>query len=309
MSNNPNAISLLKKYQNIFTSNHCNSNYFEKLHSELIHFYYQYSELNRKEQFIDIIRKSEAFKFFLEEPITYHSYNRPRGYAGDAELIDYLYRLKSPKPSTSHMGKELFAEILNSSICHSVRWRALNLSNKINDFFYDKKKLINILALASGHLRELNYIKDFESKIEKFYAIDQDQESNSEAIRSLPYKNLIITKDSIMSIIKGKYKPPLLLDFIYSAGLFDYLNDKVATRLISICFGFLKPGGKLLIANFAPGIIEQAYMEAFMDWHLIYRDEIQMTKLTSEILNENISKIDMYRDPKGNVVYMEIIRT
>lgn len=64
----------------------------------------------------------------------------------------------------------------------------------------------------------------------------------------------------------------------------------------------------MLIANFAPGLTEQAYMEAFMDWHLIYRNESEMEALLKEIPHTEIDSIKMYRDPMGNVVYMEVRR-
>ncbi len=41
-------------------------------------------------------------------------------------------------------------------------------------------------------------------------------------------------------------------------------------------------GGMLLIANFTPDSHGRGYMEAFMDWQLIYRDESQLYSLAAE---------------------------
>jgi cyclopropane fatty-acyl-phospholipid synthase-like methyltransferase len=43
-------------------------------------------------------------------------------------------------------------------------------------------------------------------------------------------------------------------DLIYSAGLYDYLEKKVATKLTDRLFELLAPGGYLLLTNFLPSI-------------------------------------------------------
>ncbi|HNR06229.1 MAG TPA: class I SAM-dependent methyltransferase [Saprospiraceae bacterium] len=197
---------------------------------------------------------------------------------------------------------------MESSACQSVRWRALHLAEKIDEVHQSNQKRINILSLASGHLRELHYVRDFDQKVERFYGIDQDPRSNEEARRSLPYLQLDIREESILNVIREKYKPNRPLDFIYSAGLFDYLNDKVAQKLITSSFRLLAPGGRILVANFAPDLVEQAYMEAFMDWYLIYRDENQMEALAEDLPISQVGEVKTYRDAMGNVVYLQIIK-
>lgn len=276
------------------------------LHKKLTQLYQYHIQENDKNGFIRACQEHELLDILMQEPVTYRSFNKPRGYSGDAELIDYLYRLKGPGSQDSYLGRELFADILESSICQSVRWRAKYLADKIEEIYQVKGKPLHVLSIASGHLRELHYIQNFGQKVNRLYAIDQDPLSNEEARRSLPYKQLHFQQDSVLCLVRKKFKPETLLDFIYSAGLFDYLPDKLAERLITASFELLAPGGKLLIANFTPGLIEQAYMEAFMDWHLIYRDESQMNQLVCGIPEKSIKSQNLYRDPEGNVVYMEI---
>ena len=271
--------------------------------------YLGYYELHgKKDVFIKICRKHPFRKTLMEDPYTRRSVQKPRGYAGDAGLIDYLYRVAGPEPEDTYNGREIFAKFMESSACRSVRWRAYHLAEKIDTIHSLHQRPIHILSLASGHLRELNFIRDFNMKIAGFYAIDQDALSNAEARRSLPYPQLNIRQESILCLIAGKFRPAVPPDFIYSAGLFDYLNDKLASRLLARSFDFLSPGGTLLVANFAPGLVEQAYMEAFMDWHLIYRGEKQMEDLLKEIPGAQIREVKLYRDPMENVVYMEVIK-
>jgi extracellular factor (EF) 3-hydroxypalmitic acid methyl ester biosynthesis protein len=91
-------------------------------------------------------------------------------------------------------------------------------------------------------------------------------------------------------------------DLIYSAGLFDYLTDAVAEKLVASMAAMLKPGGKLLIGNFAPSCCGRGYMELFLDWKLIYRNADQLRNLFGD---ERVHDTKSFLDPHGNVVYVE----
>lgn len=60
-------------------------------------------------------------------------------------------------------------------------------------------------------------------------------------------------------------------DFLFCAGLFDYLADEPAQRLLKLFWERLAPGGRVLIGNFAPHNPTRAYMEWLGNWYLLYR--------------------------------------
>ena len=45
----------------------------------------------------------------------------------------------------------------------------------------------------------------------------------------------------------------------------------------------LRPGGTLLVGNCTPDCRDIGYMQAIMDWRLLYRDEAQMRSLASHV--------------------------
>jgi extracellular factor (EF) 3-hydroxypalmitic acid methyl ester biosynthesis protein len=83
---------------------------------------------------------------------------------------------------------------------------------------------------------------------------------------------------SVRHILARKLRPGTF-DFEYAAGPYDYLADNVAQALAARMFEMVKPGGSMLIPNFAPQVRDRAYLETFMDWNLIYRDEYEMAQL------------------------------
>jgi len=244
-------------------------------------------------------------KLILQEPMTKHSFQKPRGYSGDATLIDYMYKLKSCSLDDSYLGREIYGCISSAGSVAAVRWRANHIAQSIEAFQQKQGRKIDVISVASGHLRELGYIKNADEKISRFVCIDQDVQSNQE-VRSAyhKYSFLEIIDSSINYIIKNKLADQKF-DFIYSSGLFDYLNDKVASKMIERLYGNLREGGEMIIPNFLKGISEKAYMETFMKWNLIYRNEEDMRALISDLDIPN-SKQEIYYDDMKKVVYLKI---
>ena len=68
-------------------------------------------------------------------------------------------------------------------------------------------------------------------------------------------------------------------DFVYCAGLFDYLSDKVCARLLQYFAARTNVGGTVLVTNVHSSNPQKISMEHLLEWHLIYRDEGQLESL------------------------------
>lgn len=245
-------------------------------------------------------------KLIFQDPCTFRSYSKPEGYAGDAHLIDFIYRLSTFSNGTSSLGRQLFTANTSSSSTESVRWRASHLADLIEETFENKGSRIKVLSVASGRCRELSLVADAPSKIERFVCLDQDEVSNEIVRKNHPEKFMYVHDESILFLLKNGLGTQTF-DFIYSAGLFDYLEPRVASKLIQSLYRNLDESGHMLIPNFAPGLLEQGYMETYMDWKLIYRTEEEMMEL-AELAGISADKVSLYRDPMFNVIYMKIVK-
>ena len=88
--------------------------------------------------------------------------------------------------------------------------------------------------------------------------------------------------------------------------MLDYLTDDVARALLGRLWSAVRPGGRLVVANFADDSRERGYMEAFMDWWLIYRSESDLRSLASTLGGATIT---VFRDPTGRTVWLEARRS
>ena len=248
------------------------------------------------------LRPHPVFPYTQMDILVRRSFNKPRGYAGDAAMLDYIYHHPSthfeiaslPRPVQSAM-----QFTTNSPASRAVRNRAFLLAHEI-DAIAARTPNAEILSLACGHLREAASIT---ANLKRFVAIDQDTESLKEITRN--HSGIEAREGSVKTVI-AKGRELGQFDFVYAAGLYDYLNDKVAARLLQALFDRLKPGGKLWIANFMPDIVDRGFMEAYMDWWLIYRDERDMMKL-AEALPANATA-ETFVEHEQNIVFLEAVR-
>ena len=133
------------------------------------------------------------------------------------------------------------------------------------------------------------------------------RKSLEEAESSLPDWSLEAVQGSIRRLISGRENLGTF-DLIYSLGLFDYLEVAPARQLVGALFEMLKPGGRLVVANFLP-MQSAAYMEAFMDWHLIYRTPEQLISLADSTPESCTRGLQFLLEPSGTVGLLDLQRS
>ncbi|HJT24969.1 MAG TPA: class I SAM-dependent methyltransferase, partial [bacterium] len=118
-----------------------------------------------------------------------------------------------------------------------------------------------------------------------------------------------MTKKSVNHILKETFKtsgppPEKEYDFIYCAGLFDYLEDRICKKLMDYFYERLAPGGLLLSTNVTPSNPLINTMESLLEWHLIYRDAEGMAKLRPELAPEGSCEIS--KEVTGINIFLEV---
>jgi SAM-dependent methyltransferase len=257
----------------------------------------------------ETILKHKIADALFQCPLTRRSNQKPRGYAGDAELLDHIYGLGAAvsAPHPASLAGQIYFYTVNSPACRAVRRRREILAEEIDAIAQrTAPRKAEILSIACGHLREIELTAAAAAgSIGRFVALDQDDESLSVIDNAYAAFGVEATKGTVRNIISKKIAFENF-DFVYAAGLFDYLADPIAMRLIERMFGFLRPGGRMLIANFTPAGPDVGYMETFMDWWLILRTADDMRRLIGTIPKDEVSSVEVFEDEAGTIVYATV---
>ncbi len=237
-----------------------------------------------------------------QDPYTHRAASKPRGYAGDAVMMDYVYAGQAPA-GTSAMGAGVFAATTRAPMGLSVLYRRSLLRSYIDDTAA-AIDAARILSVASGHCRELDGSLALHPAFNgEFVALDQDELSCAQVSDQHAGQPVTVRKHSVRDLLGRGAEALGRFDLIYSAGLYDYLAEPMAQRLTARLLGMLRPGGRLLVANFVPGGSGRGYMELFMDWPLVVRDEASMLRLCE---HAGAHEARSFLDPHRNVVYVEM---
>jgi SAM-dependent methyltransferase len=249
-------------------------------------------------------------KYVFDCPFTRHSAAQPRGYPGDAQLIDFIYRHPASSPSeqeTSDFGRNLLLHNVDSPAPAAVRARRHLMASYIVDLVSQRGEA-HIMSVACGHARELELLPPKVARaIKRFVAVDQDSSSLAVAgayrAKGIPVEPV---QNTILQLMRNRTLDGF--DLVFSAGLYDYLSDRLTQKLTASLFSRLRSGGKLIVANFLPDIRDAGYMEIFMDWRLIYREEREIRAFAGKIPREHIAATKYFTEPNRNVGFLEITR-
>lgn len=257
----------------------------------------------REASMLQWCRQHPLHALVQEDPFTERAATKPRGYAGDAVMMDYIYS-GNPPPGTSSTGADVFRATTCAGMGLSVRYRRQLLKSLIDDTVVSHEAP-RLLSVASGHCRELEgSLAESSLFAGEFVALDQDPVSCAEVARVHAQHRVTVVNQGVRELASGPLGEQLgRFDLIYSAGLYDYLPDTLARRLTRRLLGMLRPGGRLLVANFVPGGSGRGYMELFMDWTLVLRTEAAMRDMAEAA---GAAGIATFHDPHRNVVYVDM---
>lgn len=179
----------------------------------------------------------------------------------------------------------LFAYFWESSVlnAHALRNRLKLVKKEIKKIIIDKKRhqKIRILSLASGSARAMIEVmaelKDVDIEA-RFVDMSRDALVYS---RELAEERRVANK---ITWIRGdvrnveKFCRDWRPDIVEAVGLFDYLNDDEAVKLIEKVCNALDKNGSLIISNVIENP-EMRFVKEIVDWDMIYRNPDQLGEL------------------------------
>jgi extracellular factor (EF) 3-hydroxypalmitic acid methyl ester biosynthesis protein len=239
---------------------------------------------------------------------------KPLGYAGDYQMVNMM--LNAPIE-----GANLYAKIVNAWCLHQGAPAAhrkridMLIEHLVNESRRAKQtgKRLRVMNIGCGPAVEIQrFIRESElSENCDFQLMDFNDETIAytdarikAAMReSGRHANITFVHKSVDELLKevaglrGEQNRDIY-DYVYCAGLFDYLSDRTCKRLLQHFVNWTVPGGLVVATNVHSSNPVRYFMEHIMEWHLIYRDETRMQALATGGT--------LRRDSTGFNIFLEI---
>lgn len=227
------------------------------------------------------------------------AFAKPHGYAGDFEIIDRIYReYVTPDPGLTAWD----AYWQRHSAPRAVRNRKHYFLDQLRSRAAALTRPMRVLNVASGPGRDmLEYFETDGVRETHFHCLDQDPEAIAYAAnlcRQYAHWITFTRTDVLRFRAREKY------DLVWSAGLFDYFEDRLFRVILKRLLAAVAPGGELIIGNFAPNNPSQHWM-ALCNWVLHYRDADELVAL-AEDCGVPRSCISIGMEPEGINLFLHI---
>ncbi|MCR8827929.1 class I SAM-dependent methyltransferase [Pseudosulfitobacter koreensis] len=246
----------------------------------------------------------------MADPFTRRSFEKPRGYSGDGVLLDLLYRhpaAKAEVDASSKMGRDIYAHTSISESSCAVQERREILARYV-DKAATRRPGAEILTVASGHLREAEFSAALaKQKLSRWVALDQDEANLAVVAKEFAGTVVAPVSGSIKGLMMQQYDLGSF-DLVYSAGVYDYLPFEIAVALTRRLLDSVHPGGTLLFGNFSTEVVPDGYMETFMNWSLIFRDQAQMRDIVDAATADTEAQAELFFGQNRHIIYAQITK-
>ncbi len=257
--------------------------------------------------------RRQVWDFILHSAFMVRTNLKPRGYAGDYEMMQMIY-------DNDVVGYTIFSQLLNSyplriAAAQAVRNRRTMMAETLrSEVESHNGSGFRAMSVACGPAEEIGEAFSGCSTPPSihFTLLDQDTEAlraatngiqQLEAEKGWPMSVHYIN-DSVRSMLRipdlanewGQY------DLVYSMGLFDYLTPPVARAVLTRLYQLVRPGGRLLVGNFHSSYRDRVFMEYWLDWVLFHRTEEEMLELAAMLPGES----RIFFEETGTQMFLEV---
>jgi extracellular factor (EF) 3-hydroxypalmitic acid methyl ester biosynthesis protein len=237
------------------------------------------------------IRQTKYYMIVQEAPFYWRIINKPEGYAGDAEMMNLIYR--DQYEGETPFGMLIHRDAVATDACQAVRNRRTFLLEWIlrKGRGRGPRKILSIGAGPAMEIRDILIHNSFGNKYQ-CDAFDHDIKTIRKNYQNYTDSRLQYVLGNAFHLIKGSYRVAVprkaLLgvceperdfqgwwkalapikyafttlkkedyDLVYTAGLYDYIAtfpdqpEKGTIALTKNLFALVKPGGSLIIGNFS----------------------------------------------------------
>jgi extracellular factor (EF) 3-hydroxypalmitic acid methyl ester biosynthesis protein len=242
-----------------------------------------------------------------------HAHAKPRGYAGDHEMLVRIYENWQSDDPLGQLFDRYFQE---QAAPQAVR----NRMQMITDWIRESSQVLTAMKVAvvgsafGLEVRDaLAALPDSARELVQVTLLDLDPAALDFAREQLqpllPAEQLVLEpanlfrlpdRGSLASKLRGS-------DLIFCPGVFDYLDDEAAVAMIGCLYRQLGIGGQLIVFQFAPHNPTRAYMEWLGNWYLTYRDAKAFGRLFESARLQDVS-IEFSAEPLGIDLYAKVTR-
>jgi extracellular factor (EF) 3-hydroxypalmitic acid methyl ester biosynthesis protein len=231
--------------------------------------------------------RQQLWPFILGSAFMERTNLKPRGYAGDATMMQMIY--DDRYEGAWAFNKLMHRHPVQHPAAEAVRNRRVLIPRLLAAHHAQRKpNPFRVLSVACGPAREL---EDVFSNLDpgqiELTLLDQDDEALAAARATLERigqpRKLSVVNDSVRTLLRDRTATERWgrFDFIYSMGMFDYLTPPVAKAVLARLYELLAPGGALVVGNYHVKNPSRFYMAYWLDWVLYYRTEEEMLSLAT----------------------------
>jgi len=243
-------------------------------------------------------------RLYLQGTMQAEAVERQYGYSGDFHIIDHIYKRHISENPQRRLW-DLYFHAQAAPV--AVRNRKAYFQDLMVRHMASRpdNQRLEVLNVASGPGRDMReFFQEHPDKPVFIDCVDMDA-------RAIDYaRNLCapwLDKLAFHHRNVLRFIPTRGYDLVWSAGLFDYLSDKLFVHLLKTLLAVTKPGGEVVVGNFSDFNPSRDFMELLGHWQLNHRSRETLLALTSQA-GISPNQVQIHWEPEGVNYFLHIRR-